>query len=170
MVGNMNFFFFNGSNVSKLDVKNRFVLPQQMRYGLVEDGKLEFFIGLGLGGCLCIYKKSEILKMVQKFQSKQHLSQYQRFFTLFFSTLHESTCDKIGRIVLPNHLKQVANIKKEVVVAGVLNKIELWSKEIYDKNIIKLLSKEDKELDFTKMTEEAFALLDEQDGNTIKKD
>ena len=53
-------FFFNGSTVGKLDEKNRFVIPQSIRYGLVEDGKLEFFIGLGLGGCLAIYKKAEI--------------------------------------------------------------------------------------------------------------
>ena len=47
-------FFFNGSTVGKLDDKNRFVIPQAMRYGLVEEGKLEFFIGIGLGGCLSI--------------------------------------------------------------------------------------------------------------------
>jgi MraZ protein len=161
----MDQFFFSGSSISKLDEKNRFVLPQQMRYGLVEEGRLEFFIGLGLGGCLAIYKRSEIQKIVKKFQGKEHLSQYQKFFTLFFSTLHESTCDKIGRISLPNHLKQAVNIKKEIVIAGVLNKIELWSKESYDKNLSNLLLGKDTELDLAKMTQEAFALLNE-DGTT----
>ena len=54
----MNNFFFNGSTHSKLDDKNRFVLPQQMRFGLVENGELEFTIALGLGGSLAIYKRS----------------------------------------------------------------------------------------------------------------
>jgi len=162
----MDHFFFNGSAISKLDVKNRFVLPQQMRFGLVEEGRLDFFIGLGLGGCLAIYRKSEIQKIVKKFKMKLHLAQYQKFFTLFFSTLHESTCDKIGRLILPNHLKQTVNIKKEIVIAGVLNKIELWPKEVYDKNLSNLLEGKDTELDLANMTQEAFALLDEKNDYT----
>ncbi len=162
----MDQFFFSGSAQSKLDVKNRFVLPQHMRYGLVEEGRLEFFIGLGLGGCLAIYRRSEIQRIVEKFRKKQHVGHYQKFFTLFFSTLHSSTCDKIGRVTLPNHLKQAMNIKREIVVAGVLNKIELWSKEAYDKNLSNLLLGKDTELDLAKMTEDAFALLDEEDGNS----
>lgn len=168
MENSANQFFFSGSASSKLDPKNRFVLPQNMRYGLVENGLLEFYIGLGLGGCLCIYRKSEIQKIVEKFKNKQHLSQYQKFFTLFFSTLHASTCDKIGRIILPNHLKQAVNIKKEIIIAGVLNKIELWSKELYDKNLSNLLSGKDTELDLAKMTQEAFALLDENNGKNTE--
>ena len=163
----MDQFFFSGSTNSKLDVKNRFVLPQQMRYGLVEEGRLEFFIGLGLGGCLAIYRRSEIQRIVEKFHKKQHIAQYQKFFTLFFSTLHESTCDKIGRVTLPNHLKQVMNINKEIVIAGVLNKIELWSKEAYDKNLSNLLLGKDTEIDLAKMTEEAFALLNEPEEKYV---
>jgi len=159
----MNPFFFSGSATSKLDAKNRFVLPQQMRYGLVEDGRLEFFIGLGLGGCLSIYRKSEIEKIVEKFREKQHVAKYQKFFTLFFSTLHLSTCDKIGRVMLPNHLKQAMNIKRDIMIAGVLGRIELWSKEAYDRNLSNLLLGKDTELDLAKMTEEAFALLDEKE-------
>ena len=45
-------FFFSGSTSAKLDEKGRFVLPQQMRFGLVEEGALEFSLALGLGGCL----------------------------------------------------------------------------------------------------------------------
>ena len=48
---------------------------------------------------------------------------------------------------MPNHLKQVMNIKKEIVIAGVLNKIELWSKETYDKNLSNLLLGQDTEID-----------------------
>lgn len=152
-------FFFSGSTVAKLDEKGRFVLPQQMRYGLVEEGKCEFVIGLGLGGCLAIYRKSTIHSIVEKFQQKQHIAHYQKFFTLFFSTLHETECDKIGRTAIPTTLKSAIGIKKEIVVAGVMDKIELWPKEIYDQNLKNLLEGKNPELNLAKMTEEAFALL-----------
>lgn len=131
-----------------------------MRYGLVEEGAMEFSIGLGLGGCLAIYKQSDIQKIVAKFQSKQHLGKYQKFFTLFFSTLHQTTCDKIGRVIIPPTLKKAVGIKTEIVIAGVLNKIELWPKERYDSQLEAVLGGKDPEMNLAKLTEEAFALLE----------
>jgi MraZ protein len=158
----MGSFFFSGSTVAKLDDKGRFVLPSAMRYGLVEEGKCEFVIGLGLGGCLAIYRRSAIDKIVEKFREKQNSAQYQKFFTLFFSTLHPTECDKIGRVALPVALKNAVGIKKELVVAGVLDKIELWPKEVYDRNLSSLLDGTNEDLDLAKMTEEAFSLLDDE--------
>lgn len=155
-------FFFSGSTSAKLDEKGRFVLPQSMRYGLVEGGELGFSLGLGLGGCLAIYRKSDIEKIVAKFQAKQHLGRYQKFFTLFFSTLHQMSCDKIGRVLIPSILKKAVGIKTEIVVAGVLNKIEIWPKERYDIQLDAAMSGQDPEMNLAKMTEEAFALLDEK--------
>jgi MraZ protein len=161
-------FFFNGSTVGKLDDKNRFVIPQAMRYGLVEEGKLEFFIGIGLGGCLSIYKKEEIQKMVKAFKQKQHIGKFQKFFTLFFSTLTEATCDKIGRVNLPQLLKNAAKIKKEIVIAGVMDKIEIWPKEEYEKNLSEVFSSEESSLQ--DLTTEAFALLSEEDTSEKQAD
>lgn len=155
-------FFFSGSTSAKLDEKGRFVLPQQMRFGLVEEGLLEFSLGLGLGGCLAIYRQSDIQKIVERFQSKQHLGKYQKFFTLFFSTLHQTTCDKVGRVIIPPTLKNAVGIKTEIMIAGVLNKIEIWPKERYDLQLDAVLSGRDAEMNLSKMTEEAFALLGEE--------
>src|SRR3990172_7700281 len=107
-------FFFSGSNHAKLDDKNRFVLPQQMRFGLVENGALDFTIALGLGGCLAIYRRSDIEKIVERFKSKQHLAKYQKFFTLFFSTLHQTSCDSVGRVIIPPVLKKAVDIRGEI--------------------------------------------------------
>jgi MraZ protein len=157
----MSGFFFSGSVVAKLDEKGRFVLPQEMRYGLVEEGKCEFVVGLGLGGCLAIYKKSAIEKIVEKFKQNQHVAKFQKFFTLFFSTLHPTECDKVGRISLPATLKSAIGIQKEIVVAGVMDKIELWPKELYDRNLRDLLDGKSDEMSLAKMAEEAFALLND---------
>lgn len=151
-------FFFSGSSSAKLDEKGRFVLPQEMRFGLVEEGVLEFSLGLGLGGCLAIYRKSDVQKIVEKFEKKQHLGKYQKFFTLFFSTLHQTSCDKVGRVIIPQMLKKAVGIKSEIMVAGVLNKIELWPIETYQTQLSSLL--DGKDMNLAQLTEEAFALLD----------
>lgn len=158
--------FFSGSIRSKVDSKSRFVLPQQMRYGFVEDCKLQFFMGLGLGGSLAIYRKSDIDKMVCKFYKKQHIAKYRKFFTLFFSTLHCSTCDKLGRVLLPLELKKATKIEQEIMIVGVMNRIEVWPLKKYEADLEHFLSGEDSSL--AEITEEAFALLDE--GVSIDND
>ncbi len=157
-------FFFSGSSHTKLDGKNRFVLPQQMRFGLVENGSLEFTLALGIGGCLAIYRKSDMEKIVEKFQSKQHIAKYQKFFTLFFSTLHQTTCDSVGRVLLPSVLKQAVGIDSELVLVGVMNQIQVWPKKLYDEQF------QVGDLDIGKMTEEAFALLSEEEKESDGKD
>jgi MraZ protein len=158
----MSGFFFTGAENAKLDEKGRFVLPQEMRYGLVEEGKCEFVIGLGLGGCLAIYRKQAIEKIVEKFRKMQHVAQYQKFFTLFFSTLHPTKCENVGRVSLPSILKTAAGIGKEIVVAGVMDKIELWPTDVYERNLRDLLEGKSADMDLAKMAEEAFALLSDE--------
>ena len=160
----MSSFFFSGSSSAKLDGKNRFVLPQSMRFGLVENGALEFSLALGLGGCLAIYRKSDIERIVGKFKSKQHVGQYQKFFTLFFSTLHQTSCDSVGRVIIPPLLKKAVEIKNEIVIAGVLDKIEIWPKERYEQDLQAALNGKDPSYDLAGMIENAFSLLDEKDA------
>lgn len=157
----MSAFFFSGSTHTKLDSKGRFVLPQQMRFGLVENGVLQFTMALGLGGCLAIYRRTDIEKIVAKFRSKQHLAKYQKFFTLFFSTLYPTTCDSVGRVLVPAVLKKAVNLKSNLVIAGVLDKIEIWPEEIYDAQLKAAIEGNDREFDLSTMTQEAFALLSE---------
>ncbi len=145
--------FFSGSYSAKLDEKSRFVLPQNLRYQLVEKGELSFYIGLSMGGCLAIYKISEIEALAQKFQQRKHVAKFQRFFTLFFSTLVNTTCDKIGRVSLPMELQKSIGIDKELMITGAMDKIEIWPKEKYEK----LFSLENiGSAEFDSLMEEAF--------------
>ncbi len=155
----MDDFYFSGSVATKIDEKNRFVLPQNMRYGLVENGELEFTIALGLEGSLSIYRKSDIAKIVQKFRKKQHIARYRKFFTLFFSTLYHTSCDKLGRVVIPSILKKAAGIEGEIVICGVLSKIEIWSKEKYEADLQAFME----EGAADDLTEEGFALLGDEE-------
>ena len=152
--------FFSGSYSAKLDEKNRFVLPQELRYQLVENGLLEFAIALSMGGCLAIYRKSEMEEIVESFRKVRHVAKFQKFFTLFFSTLTHTTCDKVGRVSLPSVLADGVGMKKEMIIAGALDKIELWPKEMYERDLLSFVGPE-KDSEMRKMMEEAFANLKE---------
>ncbi|MEC8306919.1 MAG: hypothetical protein VXZ72_03610 [Chlamydiota bacterium] len=128
--------FFHGSTQTKLDEKNRFVLPQHLRYGLIEGGELAFTMGIGPNGSLLIYRHSEIQSLIRQLKDKQYSRQHQNAFTLFFSTLHPLTCDKLGRVVMPAILKTHAKISQEIVICGVLDKIEIWSADRYAEQIL----------------------------------
>ena len=156
--------YFSGIHTARLDSKNRFVLPQAFRYALVEDGELEFCIALSMGGCLAIYKKSEMQKIVDGFQTKRHIAKFQKFFTLFFSTLYHTGVDKIGRVSLPKALKEYVKIDQEMILSGSMNKIEIWSKEIYEKQIQELMSQSNHE-SFADLWQEA---LSENQADTLE--
>ena len=64
-------------------------------------------------------------------------------------------------------LKKAIDVKSEIVIAGVLNKIEIWPKEIYENQLKDLLDKKGPDSDLAKMSEEAFALLEEEDETLI---
>lgn len=156
-------YFFSGAHESKLDEKNRMVLPHDLRYGLVENGVLQFSLALGMDGCLSIYRKSDIERLVEQFQKLQYVARYQKFLTIFFSTLFQTECDKVGRITLPPLLKKASGIDQEVVIAGVLNKIEIWPKEAYEKTLASFLEGEDPNLDFGKISEEALGQVERRE-------
>lgn len=164
----MSEFFFSGSATAKLDDKGRVVVPQAMRYGLVEEGKLEFTIALGLGGCLAIYKKSVIDEIINTFREKQHIAKFQKFFTLFMSTLHHTTCDNVGRVTIPPILKKAAGIDKDIVMAGVLDKIEIWPQDKYEANLASFFEGEES-ASLNDMMEEAFALINEEEPVKVEE-
>ena len=62
--------------------------------------------------------------------------------------------------MIPSTLKKAVGIKTEIMIAGVLNKIEIWPKERYDMQLEAVMNGQDPEMNLAKMTEEAFALLE----------
>lgn len=157
-------FYFSGSHTGKLDDKNRLVLPQEFRYGLVENGELEFVIAMGMGGCLTIYRKSEMDKLIEKLRKKQHIAKYRKFFTLFFATMATTSCDKVGRFLIPQSLKEVSGLKAEVVLVGVMDRIELWPQEKYKLDLEGFLVGKNPEIDMSVIFEEIFSEKEGEEG------
>ncbi|MBF0099286.1 MAG: division/cell wall cluster transcriptional repressor MraZ [Desulfobacterales bacterium] len=136
---------FRGLSFHTLDDKNRIIIPSRFR-GLISDG------GDGImltrhEGCLYGYTYHEWDKVEMKFLALSSKSDSLRLFIkIFIGSATQCDCDKHGRILIPPGLKEYALLQKEVVVVGVLDHFEIWSKERWQQKELQLeeeLRKED---------------------------
>ncbi|HHY05192.1 MAG TPA: division/cell wall cluster transcriptional repressor MraZ [Thermoanaerobacterales bacterium] len=109
-----------------LDSKGRMIIPSKFRELLGDS----FVLTKGLDGCLFVYPKEEWVLLEQELKSLPFTQKDARaFIRFFFAGAVEAEMDKQGRILIPPHLREHANIDKEVVIIGVSNRAEIWSLE-----------------------------------------
>ncbi len=113
-----------------IDEKKRLAMPVKFRNLL---GK-KAVITKGLDQCLFIFPVKEWKTLAEKI-SKLPLAQSDaRGFTrLMLGGAMEVSIDSMGRILVPDYLKKYAGLEKKISVIGVLNRIEVWSEEAWDK-------------------------------------
>jgi len=117
-----------------LDKKDRFILPAKFRDKVKSFERRKLYVTRGLEGCLALYAESDWQKLKTKLESLSFTKQQSRFFNrLFFSGASEIDVDSQGRIGIPEYLKEFAKIKREIVIVGVGNRIEVWDKASWDK-------------------------------------
>lgn len=117
---------FIGEYYHAIDGKNRMIIPCKIREKL--DGKL--ILTKGLDGCLYGYDVYEWNNLSNKLKVLPLTNKdAQCFVRFFFSGAHEIEIDKQGRALIPQNLIEYAEIEKEIVIIGVLTRIEIWSKE-----------------------------------------
>ena len=116
---------FMGEYNHTIDAKGRLIIPSKFRELLGE----EFVLTRGLDGCLYIYPMDEWESFEMKLRSLPLTNKNARTFSRFF-VAGATTCelDRQGRILLPQTLREFAGLDKDVVLAGMLNRIEIWSK------------------------------------------
>ena len=117
---------FYGEYEHALDRKGRLIIPSKFREALKEHYVERFFITRGLDKCLFMFGEDEWKTQEQKFKSMSFTkSEFRRFNRLYFSGASEIVPDKQGRILVPSYLKTYANIKRDVYIIGVSNRIEI---------------------------------------------
>lgn len=112
-----------------LDDKKRLTIPSKYREELGD----KFVVTRGLDGCLFVYSFTEWDKIVNKLKTLPFTKKDARTLTRFLMSA-ASICeiDKQGRINLVNSLISYAEIKKECVIIGVNDRLEIWASEKYD--------------------------------------
>ncbi len=121
---------FIGEYHHNIDEKGRLIMPSKFRNDLGET----FVITRGIDSCLFVYPKDSWNNITSKLNelsfTKKDVRSFQRFF-LSAATICEF--DKQGRINITSPLADYADLTKECVIIGVNDRIEIWSKENFDK-------------------------------------
>ena len=109
---------------NSIDLKGRVVIPSKFREELGD----KIVLTRGLDNSLFIYSFDSWVKLTEKLNTLSFTEKDSRNFTRFMlSGATTLEFDKQGRIIIPGFLKEYASLEKEVVVIGVLNRIEIWS-------------------------------------------
>jgi MraZ protein len=119
---------FIGEYQASIDDKGRVSIPSKFRSQL----NSQVVVTRGLDNSLFLYNMDEWKKLAEKLASLPISTANTRAFSrLMLAGAMDCEVDKQGRIILPGYLKEFAKISKKVVVAGLYNRIEIWSEELW---------------------------------------
>ena len=114
-----------------VDTKGRLIIPSKFREILGD----EFVVTKGMDGCLFVYANDDWKVFEQKLTSLPITNKDARKFARFFlAGAAPVEVDKQGRILLPAHLREFAELDKDVVLVGVGSRIEIWNKDKWEEN------------------------------------
>ena len=121
--------------IHTIDEKNRVSMPSKIRK---EMGK-KIIITPGLEQCLFIFTNTEWEKVSRRLSSSDSdlsfLKADQRYFNRYmFGRAVEVEIDSIGRILIPDFLKNIIGLKNSAAVIGVKDRVEIWNDKVWAKN------------------------------------
>ena len=121
---------FIGRHNHHLEEKGRLSVPKKFRAQL-ENGAI---LSQGLDGCLFLYPKSAWMELIDKLNQMPLTRADSRNFlrSLSYGAV-EVEIDSLGRILIPDYLKNFAQIKSDCVIAGAIERIEIWDTDAFDK-------------------------------------
>ena len=115
---------FMGEYQHTVDTKGRMRMPSKFRDDLGD----KFVVTRGTGKCLFVFAPDEWQAFSQKLRSLPLTDKaVQAFLRLFFAGASEVEVDAQGRILIPNNLREHAELEKDVCVIGVISRAEIWS-------------------------------------------
>jgi MraZ protein len=117
-----------GEYTHSIDEKNRVSLPAKFRS---EMGK-KLVVTPGLDNCLFVFTLKEWAAIETKLNTSSLLQSDNRSFNRFmFGGAVEAEVDSIGRILIPDFLRDRACLKNKVVIIGVSNRVEIWNEKAW---------------------------------------
>jgi len=117
---------FIGEYTHNLDEKGRLAVPKKFRAELSKGA----VVTRGLDNCLFLYTKIEWKKLADKLAGLPFSQANSRAFArLMLAGAMDVKTDKQGRVILPEYLRSFAGLKKNIIVAGLYNRLEIWDQK-----------------------------------------
>ena len=111
-----------------IDAQNRVIVPAKFR----EDLGSLFYITKGLDGCLFVLSRKGWEQLQAKIDAMP-LSKSRGLQRFFFAGAAEAEPDKQGRILIPQNLREYAELEKDVTFIGTSTRAEIWSTEKWNR-------------------------------------
>lgn len=132
---------FRGRFDHTIDDKGRVSLPTKFREILRKFNDTVFITTFD--GCLYVYPEDEWIKFEEEIYAlptgEREMRDFQRY---ILAHATECTVDKQGRLLIPTSLRTVAQLEKEIVIAGRVKHFEIWNKERFDQTIMQTQNNE----------------------------
>ncbi len=118
-----------GRYQNSIDIKSRMIVPSKYR----EELGYRCVLTRGIDRCLYLYPLPEWERFMEKLEKLPTSDANARAFVRhFYANAVDCDIDKQGRLIIPQDLREYAGIEKDLVTVGLINKIEVWSKEQWD--------------------------------------
>ncbi len=134
---------FRSSSIHTIDPKGRIIIPARFRKVLKADDEYGVVISIK-DGCIYAYTFYEWKNLEQRIRAAKSAAM-EKFKRFFLGNACPLKCDKQDRILIPQSLRTYADIDKEIVLVGVLDRFEIWSREKWDHENLKMEQELEKE-------------------------
>jgi len=122
-----------GTYVRSLDDKQRIAVPKRVRDAMGGEEITNLYLAPGTDGSLAIYTEEAFSQMANHLENGPPTGHDVRAFSRVFYAQTESVeVDRQGRIRIPPELVELADLRKEVVLLGVRDHLELWDRQRWD--------------------------------------
>ena len=137
---------FRGSSFHTIDSKGRIIIPARFRDVIKADGSYGVMLSR-MDGALIAYTYDEWKKIENRILSLAEKSEsMRRFRRVFIGGSFNCPCDRQDRILIPQNLREYAGFEKDIVLVGVLDHFEIWSRDSWNRENMDLekdMKKED---------------------------
>ena len=140
---------FSGRYEYAIDDKARLSIPAKFRDTLSSHYNLTLILTNHLDGCIVAYpaKEWEVLQERIENSGSAFKKDAKNVLRFFYSGATECPIDRLGRILIPQSLRNHGVIKKNVVIVGMNKKIEIWAEEAWADLVKQATSDRDKMAD-----------------------
>lgn len=127
---------FVGNYKHSIDNKGRVAIPAKMRKFMSPEAQQSFMVIRGTQKCIDLFPLDVWQKITKDIQKLGYYNEEDaEFLRQYLSNATLETMDSQSRIPIPKVLLDYAGINKEVVIAGMMDKIEIWNVEDYEKKL-----------------------------------